>query len=150
MNFSVSYTHTGKKAKTTSKKASKQLRLQTPAKGRTEKVKSKVRVGTTRRLKALPVALESDEEKENSEWNEDDDFRTDVLTSARRAVANSGSITRRRPVRRVRGQKIQQLVFSSDEDEQSEREGEREGETDEENSTEQRVPPRFTLSDDDI
>ncbi|CAI8031322.1 Condensin complex subunit 1, partial [Geodia barretti] len=110
-----------KKAKTTSKKASKQLRLQTPAKGRTEKVKSKVRVGTTRRLKALPVALESDEEKENSEWNEDDDFRTDVLTSARRAVANSGSITRRRPVRRVRGQKIRQLVFSSDEDEQSER-----------------------------
>ena len=96
------------------------------------------------------MALESDEEKENSEWNEDDDFRTDVLTSARRAVANSGSITRRRPVRRVRGQKIRQLVFSSDEDGQSEREGERECETDEENSTEQRVPPRFTLSDDDI
>ena len=147
--------NSGKKVKTTSKKTSKRLQLQTPAKGATENVKVKARVTrTSRKLKAPPVVgPDSDEEKENLELNGDDDsdFKTDVLTSARRALANSGSLTRRKPVRRVRGRKIRQLVFSSDEeDEQSEEEekGKRqEGEREEENPT---VPPRFTLSDDDI
>ena len=97
---------------------------------------------TSERLKAPLVVSESDEDLD---WNDDRDFRTDVLSSARRAVINSGSLTRQKPVRRARGKKIRQLVFSSDEDEQSEREEER----GEENLTE-RVPPRFTLSDDDI
>ena len=107
----------------------------------------KVKVNrTSERLKAPLVVSESDEDLD---WNEDRDFRTDVLSSARRAVVNSGSLTRQKPVRRARGKKIRQLVFSSNEDEQSEREEEEEEERGEENLTE-RVPPRFTLSDDDI
>ena len=93
--------------------------------------------------------MEPESDEEDLEWSEDEDFRTDVLRSARRAVANSGSITRQKPVKPVRQQKkIRRLVFSSDEDEDEE--GEEREEDDEMPSSEHTVPSRFTLSDDDI
>ena len=91
------------------------------------------------------------ESDDDLEWNGDSDFKTDVLRSARRAVLNSGSLTRRKPVGRVRQQKMRRLVFSSDEEEGEMGEGGKKenGEGGEEPYS-TNIPPRFTFSDDDI
>lgn len=82
-------------------------------------------------------------------WSDDDDFKTDVLSSARKAtIANSGSgRTQKQGRSSVQQRKIRRLVYSSEEDESTEgeeEEGEREGDT-----RTQKVPSRFTFSDDD-
>lgn len=102
-------------------------------------------------------------------WSDDDDFKTDVLSSARKAtIVNSGSIRRQKQVRSVRQKKIRRLVYSSEEEEsmeeeeEGERGGEGEGEEEEGDDREeenekrkmvriktQKIPSRFTFSDDD-
>ena len=135
---------TGKRVRTT-KKRQKSAKLPEDD-GQSSKRKVKVKGS---KLKAPPVA-DSETSDNELEWTGDRDFETDILSSARKAtIMNSGSITKRKPVRRVyRRQRVQRLAYDSDEDDQSEEEGEgeREGER---GVTQQKVPSRFILSDDD-
>lgn len=124
-------------------------------------------------------------------WSDDDDFKIDVLSSARKAtIVNSGSSHRQKQGRSVRQKKIRRLVYSSEEESmeeaegeegeeegegerEEEREGEEEGEGEKEGEGErkgegdesdieeekgrgkmlriktQKIPSRFTFSDDD-
>lgn len=131
-------------------------------------MKVKVKGGS---LKAPLVEPNTDEDITSVVgWNDDGDFKTDVLRSARKAaIVNSGSNLKRKPDRLVQRQKVRvrRLLYSSDEeseDEEREEEGEgvmvMEGEGDmvEEGkgrgntnmgTVAQKVPSRFAFSDDD-
>ena len=126
-----------KKAKTTQKKSQRRVAIPAEKKSDTVKVKGS-------RLRAAPAVEKSAEDELT--WSEDGDFKTDVLSSARKAaIVNSGSITKRKPVRSVRRRKIQRLVYSSDEGLDQSPGDESEGDT----LSQQKVPPQFTFSDDD-
>ena len=125
----------------------------TPAKSGA-KSKAKLKRKT---LKAPLVASNTEEDEAViGRWSDDSDFKSDVLASARKAtIINSGSNPRRKLDRQVRGQKkIRRLVYSSDEDEDDEDEKTEEGDVENEGGTskstvKQKVPARFTFSDDD-
>ena len=123
-------------------KRSSRRPVKTPAGGKSGKLKVKAR------LKAPLVEWNSDDDATGApEWSDDGDFKSDVLSSARKAtIINSGSNQKRKPVRQRK--KIRPLVYSSDEgDSAEEGEGE-EGEADVDRIT-HKIPSRFTFSDED-
>lgn len=132
---------TSKKVRTTRKrhKSSKMS-----VKGQSTKLKVKPKGS---QLKARLAADDEMSDDDTVEWNQDGDFKTDILSSARKAtIMNSGSITKLKPVQSVRQhrQKVRRLVYDSDKDDQSE-----DDEWERERNTRTRVPSRFILSDDD-
>ena len=94
--------------------------------------------------KRLRASLAEPAEEEEEGWvEEDDDFKVDILSSARKAAIGSGSGRKARGKLNLRSRrkKIQRHFYSSEEEEEEE-EGEEEG---------REVVPaqRFTFSDDD-
>lgn len=134
----------------------------TPAESKSARVKVKVKG----RLHKVPLVEPNTGEVATTAiegWSDDDDFKIDVLSSARKAtIVNSGSSRRQKQGHSLRQKKVRRLVYSSEEDESMEEEGEEEGEggegevEDEEKARgkmvrikTQKIPSRFTFSDDD-
>ena len=158
---------TERKIKNTPRRAGK-----TPAVSKSARVKVKVKGGPHK----VPLVEPNTDEVAIEGWSDDDDFKIDVLSSARKAtIVNSGSSHRQKQGRSVRQKKIRRLVYSSEEESMEEegegdREGEEEGEKEEEGERKgegderdvkekgrgkmvhikaQKIPSRFTFSDDD-
>ena len=77
-----------------------------------QKSVSKSRVKPKRRPLKAPL-VESNNEEED-QWSEDDDFQTDILSSARKAALSSGSGHKLKPDRRSHRQKIRRLAYSNE------------------------------------